>query len=873
MKKVILLICLMPYLAYGQVVENFEAGNLTDWKHSAEGRWKADTSGSLSGRYSLHHVYDNNDAGTDQTGISIDSLHPSEGTVRWSFKIRHGYDPSSSNNWSVFIMSDAGPESVFTDGNTNGYAIGVNLTGYDDTLRLCKVKGNAVSVVVNCRLNWQSVIGAVNTAVIVVERIIDGTWTVTVSIPEEDPLCISTGKDIELFPCEWFILSYKYSSSRDRLLWLDDLSIDGIFHSDNEVPAIKSCEASDKSHVRISLSDQPDDSFMAVANFSLIPGGRSPSSVLRESAFSYILEFDEEFTNRSTCTLLIKNLCSRNGNCAREIQLPFTPAWPGTGDIIISEIMADPEPEVSLPPKEYIEITNRTAFAFNLNNWKLVSGETTYPFPEVIIKPYAYLILCSAQDTSKFSSYGHVLGLKQFPVLTDNGKILLLSDPDGRLIHGVEYSSDWYNDELKSGGGWALEMIDAGYPFFYSGNWSASRSGIGGTPGRANSVKAENPDNIFSGDLIIFPLDSLKILITSPEPVFDFANMTDSIRFDVNRPLSITSIDPLFRSFSAVLSNPLARRTIYGFELKGDIEDFAGNKLRQRNFSFGLTEPAGPGDILFNELLFNAWPGDPDYLEFYNSSEKILDASRLGLVSVNDASGDTSQICMVSDLHKCILPDEYYAITTDREKILSRYFSADAGSLFQVASLPSMPDDKGHLVLLSRELLKIDEVSYTEKMQSPLLSGYDGVALEKVNMTAFPGDAGNWHSASGTSGWGTPGAPNSVYSKTTPSDNIVSLSSSRISPDDDGFEDLLTINFNLKGNSNVVSVTIFNETGNYVRKVAENMYAGPEASLIWDGTAEDGTMVDTGIYIVFITLFDESGKTNKWKKVCTVIRR
>ena len=73
-------------------------------------------------------------------------------------------------------------------------------------------------------------------------------------------------------------------------------------------------------------------------------------------------------------------------------------------------------------------------------------------------------------------------------------------------------------------------------------------------------------------------------------------------------------------------------------------------------FSFGLSEPAEPGDILFNELLFNPLPGDPDYLEFYNSSEKILDASRLELVSVNDDSGDTSQICLVSEKHKCILP-------------------------------------------------------------------------------------------------------------------------------------------------------------------------------------------------------------------------
>ena len=108
-----------------------------------KGHWKADTTASLSGRFSLHHVFDNPDAGIDQIGIRVKNLHPSQGITRWSFLVRYGYDPSSLNNWSVFLMSDNGPGSMSPDGGQNGFAIGVNLTGSDDTLRLWKVKGNA----------------------------------------------------------------------------------------------------------------------------------------------------------------------------------------------------------------------------------------------------------------------------------------------------------------------------------------------------------------------------------------------------------------------------------------------------------------------------------------------------------------------------------------------------------------------------------------------------------------------------------------------------------------------------------------------------------------------------------------------------------
>jgi hypothetical protein len=349
--------------------------------------------------------------------------------------------------------------------------------------------------------------------------------------------------------------------------------------------------------------------------------------------------------------------------------------------------------------------------------------------------------------------------------------------------------------------------------------------------------------------------------------------MNDSIEIDGRHPLSISIADPLYRDFYIRLNNPLERGKVYQIEISGKIRDFAGNSSMKDRFLFGLADRAATGDILFNELLFNPLPGDPDYLEFYNPSGKIIDAARLELVSVNDDSGDTSQISMLSEEHRCILPGKYYAVTTESEKVIERYFSADPECLFELSDLPSMSDDEGHLILYSRELTKIDEISYSEKMHSSLLSGNEGVALEKINPESRSGAASDWHSASESSGWGTPGAKNSVYSEEPAGSDMVSLSSSRISPDDDGNEDMLMIHFRLTGNSNVVSVTIFDESGNYVRKIAENMYVGPEASLVWDGTADDVSIVNTGIYIVFITMYDDSGKTRKWKKVCTVIRR
>jgi hypothetical protein len=873
MKKVILLALLMPLPAFGQIVETFESGTTVNWVQSIEGRWKADTSSSLSGKFSLHHIFDNPDAGVDRIGIRIKSLHPDEGVTKWSFLVRHGYDPSSSNNWSVFLMSDAAPADISPDGGTNGFALGVNITGYDDTLRLSKIKSNQITTLITCHINWQTDIGMTNAAKITVERSQEGRWTVSVFKSTGNLLGTSSGTDKELFRPEWFGIYYKYTSTRDRLLWIDDVGIDGIFYEDNTAPVITSCQASGKNSVEIILNEEPADEVMVPENFWLNGEENRSVSVSRERDLTYRIGFAERLNNKSLNNLIINKMCDLSGNCTQDVKLEFTPAWAETGDVIISEIMADPLPQVSLPDREYLEITNRTGFPFNLKNWKLSTDAGSSLFPETIIYPSGLLILCAIQDTLLFKKFGRVAGMKQFPSLTDDGRLLYVSDSTGEFIHGIEYSSSWYKDDLKSQGGWSLEMIDTGFPFYYNENWKASESKKGGTPGSVNSVASSNPDLSFYGIQNVFADDSATISIRFSEPVFNFPGILKSIRIGDIRIKDFTQAEPLFREFTIKPEVPLSRSVQYKIQIADGIYDFAGNVMQKSDYDFGLCAPAESGNVLFNEVLFNPLPGDPDYLEVYNCSDKIIDVSRLRLVSVDDATGDRSGIVTLSDEGKCLFPGEYFAITTDRERISERYFSADAGHLFETSSLPSMPDDKGHLILYNRELDKIDELSYNDDMHFSLLSNHEGVALEKTDPCNKSDESANWHSATESSGWGTPGAPNSVFAELPSTTDKVVLSSTKISPDSDGNEDFLTIKFNLTGNGNIVSLTVFDEAGNYVRKIAANMLVGPGTSLIWDGTADDGSLVNTGIYIILIDLYNDTGKTERWKKVCTVIRK
>lgn len=543
------------------------------------------------------------------------------------------------------------------------------------------------------------------------------------------------------------------------------------------------------------------------------------------------------------------------------------------GDVIISEIMADPSPAVYLPEREYIEITSLSDFILSLEGWYLLAGNSKYYFPSVQIAPDEYIILCHVSDTQRFSGFGRTAGFRSFPALNDDGKLLVIFDQTGKMIHGVDYSPKWYGDELKSGGGWSLEMIDFSSPFNYNGNWRASVSPTGGTPGRINSVRASNPDNEFEGIINVFPSDSVSVKVTFSEPVRLLESLSGNIKIDEFSVRSLSAADPLRREFIMELNGYIGRNIIYSLSLPPEVTDYAGNMALKRTFDFGRCDEPLPGEITFNELLFNPLPGDADYIEIVNVSGKIVDASGISVSSKNPATGKVSAPVAVSDVNRCILPGGYYAFTSDRSAIISRYFSSRPDRIFPAGRMPSMPDDEGILLLFNRSLECLDEVSYNESQHNVFIKGKEGIAIEKINPNALSSYNGNWHSASEASGWGTPGKENSILSDAKTSGKPVSLSSTRISPDNDGFEDILVIRFNPEGVGNVTNVTIYDETGLPVKKVAINFFIGGGGELFWDGTADDGSLMPQGLYVVFVTLLNDRGRSQSWKMGCALLRK
>lgn len=271
------------------------------------------------------------------------------------------------------------------------------------------------------------------------------------------------------------------------------------FKMDIVPPSIITVTTVSQTRVEILLSEKLDTA-------SIIPTAIIVSDyefeIERSSALSgkqILLQFSQPLQNGKDYTLEIEGLTDMSGNAmdftTRVIRFfEATPAEPK--DIVINEVMADPTPVVGLPEGEYIEIFNRSSNPFDLNGWAITDGSSIGHFPSKIILPGQYFILTPSSFAAAFSNSGTAIGLTTLPSLNNSGDLIKLVSVEGITVDSITFSSSWYQDEDKDGGGWALERIN---PDDFCGemeNWRASTDQRGGTPGTVNSVFAVTADVI-----------------------------------------------------------------------------------------------------------------------------------------------------------------------------------------------------------------------------------------------------------------------------------------------------------------------------------------------------------------------------------------
>ena len=545
-------------------------------------------------------------------------------------------------------------------------------------------------------------------------------------------------------------------------------------------------------------------------------------------------------------------------------------------DVIIDEIFADPTPVIGLPNAEFIEIKNTSGKNVNLQGWRLHSLTTkSAAFPSYILPADSFLIISSTANSTLFTSFGRTLGISSFPALDNFGTTLFLTSKEGATIHAVSYKNTWFQNGVKSDGGWSLEMVDTHNPCSAESNWRASTNPKGGTPGTKNSVDANNPDKIAPALVRAFATDSMNIILTFSETV-DSAKAAIAANFSigdaVGTPVNAVTIAPAFTHVRLTLAAPLQRNKVYTITTS-NIADCSGNIVLAINTArVGLASVIDTSDIIINEILFNPKPASVDYVEIYNRSNKVINLKDIYIANRSLTTHALGNIRQLTTDNILVFPGDFFVVSENAAVVNQNYVAKNPNNFIDV-TMPSLPDDEGVFVLLNAQGKIADELHYSSKWHFALIDNEEGIALERIDYNKPSQSKDNWTSAASTVGFGTPSYQNSQFKTDVTLHGEVSITPKTFSPDNDGFEDYTMVNIKMSDPGYVANINIFDALGRPVKTLAKNATLASTASFRWDGLDDKFHKVPVGVYIVYTEVFDLSGKKKSFKNTVVVAAR
>lgn len=846
--------------AYPQTADDFSDGDF-----SRNPAWSGDTAHfKVNAAMQLQL----NSAGSDTSALFLSGLAFPE--TEWRFWIKISFNTSANNHARVLLAVD----SLSPPGLGDGYYL--NAGGADDSVRIVRRQGSIEEILLTFG-NYRTV-HSTNLLRVVIRLTGQDDWTVMADTAGGTNYLDAGSFRSPPPPGRFrFGLFCRYTSSNATKICFDDVYLGPVVR-DTLPPRVVSATAETERRLAVRFSEPPDPASAAEKSHYLLlepvlsVGSAGPDPL---NADRVILGLQDPLPDGSRVRLQIREVTDPAGNRMADTVVEFFHYRPKPYDVLIHEIMADPDPPAELPNGEYLELFNRSGFPVDLAGWTLRYGSSVRTFPGVMVPANGFLIV--ARD-SAFVGYGPCMLLfSSSSSLSNEGTTVTLRDPKGALIHSVSYDPVWFGGSFKEEGGWSLEMKDPGNPCGCRENWAPSVDPAGGTPGRANSVEEPVPDADPPFLRRAFPADSVTVDAWFTEPV-DSASASRTEAWTLSgpeesiHPVEVSPAGPSFERVRLTFGTPLLPGTAFFLLVSGTIPDCAANPSdTSRLARVALPVRAEPGDAVINEILPDPVPGGVRFAELCNRSGKVLDLSGL-VLATGLAPGEwkTSAEPLTCEGF-LFFPGDLVAFTPDPADLSYRYFSAIPLNLEKMNAFPVLGSDTGHLVLARKEdLAMIDSAVYGASMHYPLLVSREGVSLERTSPDISSTAPGNWHSAAETAGFATPGRFNSHRMMPEPGEEWLTAEPPVFSPGNDGNGDLLAVTLRTPGPGWMAGVRIYDATGRLLRRLAGEVMAGAVQTFFWDGITENGDRAPVGFCVIRAERVGPEGKTERVKKTVVV---
>jgi len=866
MKKILLILFFLPLCVSAQFQDNFSDGDFT-----------GSVTWSGTGTYFAvnNEVLQSN--GPNSNGSTLgDTLYLSTpstmmDSTEWSFLLDFDFNPTADNLVRIFIVSD----SADLRKSLNGYYIEVGQTSAD-YIKFYKKTGTVASLLFTGTTSFPGNLKAK----IKVTRDSTGNWNIYTDPTYTGISYISEGASFNensFTSTSYFGVYCQYKTdSRFNQYFFDDFYVGSII-GDTILPTAQSATIdSTMTGLDVLFSENVGlSTSQNTGNYTLLGYG-NPLTASRDTADlrKVHLTFSTLFAEGILYSLEIDNVRDSSGNIMKKDTLVFSKYDPVPYDIVINEIMANPGS--SFDGFEYLELYNTKNLPVNLDGWNVEINGSNKPLTGYSIPGNGYLILADEDASSTFSPLGTFISYSSFSLSNDGARIILKNSHEG-IIHYVEYNLSWYHN-VKDEGGWSLEQVNPQNPCGEASNWRASNDIRGGSPGMVNSVLDTNNRDLNTPILVRASAkreDKYRVKIYFNE-ILDSASMNDTSKYYVEysgqligNPISINLDYPAYKSAELFFADSFQMNKVYTLFVTDSMYDCVGNKISvNQTAKFGIPFfPTDSAALVINEVLADPKAGGVDFVEIYNRSDKVYDFADMNLSSLTESKNIINHADLDKFDNVLSLPGSYTVLCTDPEAVKSQYYTPNPYNFIEMESFPSLNNDGGTVILTNDSDLKvIDQMSYTDDMNYPLLNSADGVSLERVSYNRPASDITNWHSAAEPVGFGTPAYLNSQFIADTVTDGTVSLDLEIFSPDNDGYNDVLNIYCKSDTPGKMVNIAIYDSKGRLIKYLVRNELMSSESVYSWDGINENNLKANIGIYIVFVEMLGLDGKVDHFKK-------
>ncbi len=417
-------------------------------------------------------------------------------SLRWSIDVLLDFEPSGSNSLVIWLAVDD-----FNSDNPTGYKLELGETGSNDAINFIWVDAGTENLIAQGDMGQVAEAFALQ---FIVTKDADDVWTLATrdlgSVAEEESFSVLF-EDNFLSMAGEFGLVCDYTSSRATLFSFDNIRIEELL-PDTAGPILVDITALSASKIELVFDEAIDESSLAAATFDFSSGNLVNTMRLIDPN-RLCLDLQSPLPSDRTVTLTISGLTDLLGNemesASFSLMITETPA---IGDLIINELLYDPNSGLSADFVELKNISNKTLSLEGLLLARANSSANDVPLPEDLILAPGEIIAFTQDRQEIIDVYEPIpeaniieLGITNY--VNDEGNVWLRAQQGSERItlDSLDYNNDFHSDLLTSAGreGVSIERLSGFSDTNDPDNWfSASSLNNYGTPGYENS-QSSNP--------------------------------------------------------------------------------------------------------------------------------------------------------------------------------------------------------------------------------------------------------------------------------------------------------------------------------------------------------------------------------------------